>query len=63
LELVTHTENMRRASNTILTVEKVKEIRSLWSTGQYRRRDLAPIYGVTERAIKAVVLGQNWKDA
>ena len=59
LEAVTHTENMRRASATILTVDAVSEIKRLPNV---KARILAERFGVKKCTIDAVRCGKNWKD-
>lgn len=62
LEAVTHTENMRRAITTKLTLEKAHEIRELHATGGWSLARLARVYGVHKSTIRGVVVGLTWKD-
>lgn len=43
-----------------LTDEKAAEIRALWATGDWKQRDLADIYGVSQRLIWNVIHAKNW---
>jgi hypothetical protein len=44
-----------------LTADQVREILELWASGDYRQRDLAGRFGVSEGAISKVVTGRKWK--
>ena len=44
-----------------LTDDMVRNIRTLWATGQYKQRDLAMKFRVTQTAIYYVVNGKTWK--
>lgn len=61
LELVTHTENMRRGAMTKLKVEQVREIKVLLNQG-LTHRTIAPMFDVTKAAITAISIGRTWKD-
>jgi HNH endonuclease len=62
LEAVTHRENCRRGSRTILDTVKVAEIKRLWSTGHVTQTELGRTFGVTQSAIWRIINGDNWKD-
>lgn len=75
LEVGTYADNMRDKvergrSNSVrgvhaglakLTDVKVREIRYLWSTGDFLQRDIAKMYGVSASAIGQVVVRKSWK--
>lgn len=44
-----------------LTESEVLEIRGLYKTGRYSQTDLGRLFGVTNTAIRKVVLRQRWK--
>jgi hypothetical protein len=44
-----------------LSIAQVKEIRSLYSSGDYSMRNLAKKYSVTHKAIFQVIHAQSWK--
>lgn len=59
LEAVTHTVNMRRASNTRLTMSNAEEIRALFGTvppGQ-----LAARFGISRGHLYQIIRGDCWK--
>lgn len=58
LELVTHTENMRRGLTTKLTAEQVLEIRRATGT----QRAIAERYGVTGNQVGNIRRGEAWRD-
>lgn len=60
LEAITHTENIRRGSQTKLTVEIVREIRS--QPRSVKHAELAERYNVTISAIENVRYFKSWKD-
>lgn len=45
-----------------LTIEKVKEIRKLYSTGEYIQEELANIYNVSKSCISSIITYKRWKD-
>lgn len=61
LEAVTHTENMRRASCTILTMEIAQEIRQSIATKSATRRELAARYGCSLATVKAIHDRRLWR--
>lgn len=44
-----------------LTLASVQEIRRLYATGRFRRKELGPMFGVSEHSIKAIVQRQSWR--
>jgi hypothetical protein len=56
----TATEQNRNSSQTNLNEEKVKEIRRLYSTGQYSQGKLATKFSVSQPTIHRVVTGKVW---
>lgn len=50
-----------RNGNAKLTLADVQRIRAMYSTGRFRRKELGPIFGVSEHSIKAIVQCQSWK--
>lgn len=60
LEPVTGVENVRRAVSTILTVERVREMRRLYGTLSVPQ--LAKRYGIAKSTVYAVLSRQRWKD-
>jgi hypothetical protein len=76
LFLATHHENMldcarkkrtwdrrgERNPNVTLTIDAVKEIRSLYDSGEMTRPQLAKQYGVQWSAINRIVKRIHWKD-
>lgn len=62
LEAVPRSENLRRGDGTILTVDQVREIRRLWDTGRYRRREIAEMFGIASTTVQMVVHRHSWKD-
>jgi group I intron endonuclease len=53
-------ENNPRAK---LTWEQVKEIRNLYKTGNYFRKDLAEKFNVSEGCVQDIVKNRNWFDS
>lgn len=49
-------------SKSKLTVEKVKEIRQLYSTGDYTQEKLAKVYNVSKSTISSIITFKRWKD-
>lgn len=49
-------------SKSKLTVEKVKEIRHLYSTGEYTQEKLAKLYNVSKSTISSIITYKRWKD-
>lgn len=52
-----------RVAGSKLTLEQVKEIRSLYAAGNVTQDDLAEKFGVTRRGIGSIIKGDNWKHA
>jgi uncharacterized protein YjcR len=46
--------------NSKLTEQSVREIRASYMKG-YRRCDLARSFGVSERAIHSILIGETWR--
>lgn len=61
LEAVTHTENIRRQSNTKLNVETAVEIRRLYTKGGLSYDTLAVMFGVSKPTIAKIIKGRTWK--
>jgi hypothetical protein len=61
LEPVTHTENMRRASWTKLTIEKAREVRDLIAAG-YVSRVVAEMSGVHRSTVNQIRRGSQWRE-
>lgn len=49
--------------NSKLSLGDVMEIRKLWSSGEYSKRELGEKFGVSPTQISNVVLGRQWKGA
>lgn len=47
--------------NCKLNTEKVKKIREMYDTKQYKQADLAKMFNCTEGNISAIVIRRNWK--
>ncbi|MCA1668901.1 MAG: HNH endonuclease [Thermomicrobia bacterium] len=62
VEPVTHTENVRRGPHTVLDWDKAHEIRILGASGQYTQREIAEKFGVTEPAVRYILIGKVWAD-
>lgn len=62
VEPVTHTENMRRASNTKLNMNIANEIREKFSAGNITKVELAAIYGVGKSSIGRIVRHESWEE-
>lgn len=43
-----------------LNDEKARQIRELWRSGGWKQRDLAELFGVSQRLIWNVIHGKNW---
>ena len=56
----THTDNQRNKSDTILTMEKAREIRDKYAKG-VRNCDLAKEYGCFQSTISQVIHNRIWK--
>jgi hypothetical protein len=50
-----------RTNTAKLSIQDVKEIRSLYDTGNYSQSKLANIYGVQKAAIGKICRRENWK--
>ena len=57
---VSQRENLRNTSWNKLSVEKAKEIRTTYVKGKVRMKDLAALYGVTEKNIGDVINNKIW---
>jgi hypothetical protein len=44
-----------------LTEEKVKEIRDLFATGNYTKKQIADLYHISASNTSSIILGQTWK--
>lgn len=53
-----HTKNNINEMNAC----KAKEIRHKWLSGQYKQRDLATIYGISQRMIWNIIHNKMWKE-
>lgn len=49
-----------RQGHSILTAEKVLEIRELWATGHYTLKELYETYNVSKSCIHSVVARKSW---
>ena len=49
-----------RHQNSKLTWAKVEEIRALYATGEWKQRDLARRYGMSQGPIADIVTGKAW---
>jgi hypothetical protein len=45
----------------ILDIERVKQIRSLYETGEHSHRSLAALFGVTHQAIRDLLIRKNYR--
>ena len=61
LELVSHTENMRRGASTKLNIEAVREIRSLCAEG-WLLKDIGDAYGVSKQNVSSIRDRKTWVD-
>jgi hypothetical protein len=61
LEAVTATTNLRRGLGPKLTLEKAQEIRRLYATGEYTKRALARLFGVTDMIIVRIIRNEIWR--
>ena len=59
---VTAVENMRNRNNTVLSMEKAREIRKLYSTGNYKQSELAKLYNVNHGIISTVIHNKTWRE-
>ena len=60
LEAVTHTQNMRRASNTRLTMDIANEIRDDYAQGATQVQ-IAKEYNISQEHTSRIILGKSWK--
>ena len=51
-----------RAGSSKLTWKKVDEIRELYSSGSYSKRELGRIYGVGHNTVSSILNDENWKE-
>lgn len=61
LQVVTHTENMRRSSQTKLTVDIVKDMKAMAADG-IGYKEIGEKYNVTKQCAWQAVKGKNWRD-
>lgn len=61
LEVVTHTENVRRGSSTKVNIWIVTNIRTMYKTGKYTQKELGNIYGIHQSQISLIVRKKRWK--
>ena len=61
VEPVTHTENVRRAASTRLTIETAREIRRLHAAG-VKGTALARRFRCSPQTVSYIVTGKQWKD-
>lgn len=62
LRLVSHTENMRRAKNTKLTLEKARRIRALRVEG-HSASEIGEMFGVSRDMVYRICRGEYWKES
>lgn len=62
LEAVPRRVNLRRGAGTILNPDSVREIRRLWATGAYTRREIGERFGIASTTVQMVVYRHSWKD-
>lgn len=62
LEAITHTENIRHRNFTKLSMEKAKEIREMYSTGNYLQREIAVLYGVCRQTVNYLIQDKTWRE-
>jgi hypothetical protein len=62
IEPVTHTENVRRGSRTILDMQKAREIRHAVSQGESYPQ-VARRFGVHRNTIRMIALGLQWRES
>ena len=58
----TCTENNRRTTRIKLSLEKAREIRALYATGDYTHRSLALLFNVRHASIGFVLRNEGWKE-
>lgn len=61
LEPVTNTENQRRGLQPKLSIEDAKDIRGLYSGGNYTQTGLAHLYKVHRDTIGRIIREESWK--
>jgi hypothetical protein len=62
LEPVSHTENVRRGSHTVLDWEKVREIRRLAAMGS-KQVKIAERFGITRTQVWHIVHNRQWRES
>lgn len=55
-------EQSRNRNSNVLNLEKAREIRKLYSTGDYSQYVLGKLFGVSRDVIGHVVRGNTWKE-
>lgn len=60
MELVTHTENVRRGAHVKLSVTLADEMRALFAAGTVTKREVGRRFGVSEGAVLYVIRNQRW---
>ena len=58
---ITHTEQQRNKSNNKLSIEKVRKIRVLCSSGTVQKK-VAELFGVSPNVICGIAKGRYWKE-
>ena len=59
---ITSKENTQHRRSSKLTLEKANEIRELYKTGKYTRKQLAEIYNVSRALIGMIINNKIWKN-
>lgn len=60
LELVSLADNIRRGSQTKLTIDNVSEIRSLYTAGRMTQKELGKRFGIDQTNISYIVNRKTW---
>lgn len=55
-------DKIKKSNGSKLNPEKVIEIRVLWETGEYKKVQLAKMFGVSESTIRDVITKRQWRN-
>lgn len=62
MEAITQTENVRRGKATELSIDIARDIRKLYSDGEYKQYDIAKIYNIHPARVSDIINNRKWRE-
>lgn len=59
---ITQLENSRNKRNLVLSIEKARQIRNLYSLGEHTYSNIGKIFGIDPSLIRQIILNKIWKE-